>query len=170
MATFTIFSMVYASLEWSALRLTLISYVFASGGVCMPRVALDLLRELGLDARHQRAKHLTDDQSQAVVILGAGSSGTLLLDHLKSSAHDVYPDLRILGFLDDMKVLHGRRIRSFQILGDLSAVPKLVKDEGLKGIVLAIKHPSKESLVELDRLADLYNLKVYRWKAEMVER
>ena len=170
MATFTIFSLVYASLEWSALRLALISYVFASGGVCLPRVALDLLRELGLDARHQRAKHVTEDQTQAVVIFGAGSSGTLLLDHLKSSSHDVYPDLRILGFLDDMKVLHGRRIRSFQILGDLSAVPKLVKDEGLKGIVLAIRHPSKEALVELDRLADRYNLKVYRWKAELVER
>jgi FlaA1/EpsC-like NDP-sugar epimerase len=133
-------------------------------------VALDLLREFGLDARHQRAKHATEDQTQAVVIFGAGSSGALLLDHLKSAAHDVYPDLRILGFLDDMKVLHGRRIRSFQILGDLSAVPKLVKDENLKGIILAIRHPSKEALVELDRLADRYNLKVYRWKAELVER
>jgi FlaA1/EpsC-like NDP-sugar epimerase len=169
-ATFTIFSLVYATLEWSALRLTLISNVFASVGVCIPRMALDLFRELGLEARHHKAKQTDGNKTQPVVIFGAGSSGTLLLDHLKSCAHDVYPDLRILGFLDDMRVLHGRRIRSFQILGDLSAVPKLVKDEGLEGIVLAIRDPRNESLAELDRLADRYNLKIYRWKAELEER
>ena len=168
-ATFSLFSLIYASLEWSALRLTMISYVFACIGLCLPRVALDLLREFGLDARHLSRKHKTKEEDLPMVVMGAGNMGTLLLDHLKSSAHDVYPGLRVLGFLDESRVLHGRQLRSFKILGDLSVVPKLVEEAGLKGIILAIDHPRQELLDQLDELADRHDLKIYRWKVGLVE-
>lgn len=170
MATFTLFTLMYESLEWSALRLMLTSYVFASFGVCAPRVALDLLREFGLDARFRNPRQSVAGDYGPVVVLGAGDLGTLLLNHLKSSSHDFYPGMRLLGFIDEARVLHGRQLRSFRILGGLSIVPKLVRDEGLKGIILAIHEPGKELLNQLDELAEQYNLKIYRWRVGLEER
>jgi UDP-GlcNAc:undecaprenyl-phosphate GlcNAc-1-phosphate transferase len=169
MATFTLFTLVYENLEWSALRLMLISYVLASGGICLPRVALDLLREFGLDARHRNPKRSPDDGYGPVVVVGAGDLGTLLLNHLKSSAHDQYPGMRMLGFIDESRVLHGRQIRSFRILGGLSIVPKLVKQQGLKGIILAINSPDKTLLAQVDQLAEQYELKIYHWRVGLTE-
>jgi len=167
--TFVLFSLIYSTLEWSALRLTVMSFVFACTGVCVPRVALDLLREMGMDARHRNPKHGALEGYGPVVVLGAGDLGTLFLDHLKSSAHDVYPGMRVLGFIDQQRVLHGRRLRSFRILGDLATVPRLVAEEGLKGIVLAINRPGRDLLDKLDALADAHGLKIYRWSVGVEE-
>jgi len=169
LATFTLFTLGYPDLQWRALRLTLISYVLASGGVCLPRVALDLLREFGMDARHRRSKLGASGGYGHVVVLGAGDLGTLLLNHLKSSSHDSYPGLRLLGFIDEKEVLHGRQLRSLQVLGGLNIIPKLVSQQGLNGIILAIDKPSKELLERLDSLADKYQLRIYRWHVGLDE-
>ena len=170
MATFTLITLIYSSLEWQALRLTAISYVFACAGVCLPRVALDLLREFGMDSRFGNQKPAVIGDYGPVVVFGAGDLGTLLLNHLKSSAHDFYPGMRILGFIDDMRVLHGRRLRSSKILGGLAVVPKLVKEHGLKGIILAIHAPPKDLLDQLDVLAERFELKIYRWQVGVNEQ
>ena len=167
LATFTLFSLANASMEWSALRLMLMSYVIAAFGVSLPRIVLDMFREMGLEARHRQAPPGKSDGHGPVVVLGAGDLGTLLLDHLKSSAHDHYPGMRILGFLDETRVLHGRRLRSFRILGGLSMVPQLVEKEGLRGIVLAINRPRRDLIEQLERLATTYGLRIYRWKVSI---
>ncbi|MGL5019650.1 MAG: MraY family glycosyltransferase, partial [Luteolibacter sp.] len=51
--TFVIFSLLDESLEWSALRLAVLVFVFSCLGVCLPRGMLEVLRELALDARHR---------------------------------------------------------------------------------------------------------------------
>lgn len=164
LGTFTLFSLAYSSLEWSGLRMALMSYLFAAGGVCLPRVILDLCREFGLEARHGNPKVGIKGGHGPVVVLGSGDLGTLLLDHLKSSPHDAYPGMKILGFLDEATALHGRRLRSFRILGGLSIIPSLVKQQGLCGIVLAIDRPQRELIEQLERLAEEFNLRIYRWK------
>jgi len=169
LGTFTLFTLAYPDLQWRALRLTLMSYMLASGGVCVPRVALDLLREFGTDARHRHSQQSVNSGYGPVVVLGAGDMGTLLLNHLKSSAHDSYPGLRLLGFLDEMEVLHGRQLRSLQVLGGLELIPKLVLQQELKGIILAINKPSVELLERLDAIADKHQLRIYRWRAELEE-
>ena len=169
LGTFTLFTLAYPDLQWRALRLTLMSYMLASGGVCVPRVALDLLREFGTDARHRHSQQSVNSGYGPVVVLGAGDMGTLLLNHLKSSAHDSYPGLRLLGFLDEMEVLHGRQLRSLQVLGGLELIPKLVLQQELKGIILAINKPSVELLERLDAIADKHHLRIYRWRAELEE-
>jgi UDP-GlcNAc:undecaprenyl-phosphate GlcNAc-1-phosphate transferase len=166
-ATFTIFCLSNSDLDWSALRVTIMAYVFACIGVCLPRVALDLLREFGLDARHISAKRIGVEERWPVVVLGAGDLGTLLVDHLKSSPMDFYPGMQMLGFIDETKVLHGRRLRSFKVLGDLSAVPKLAQESGLKGIIVAIERPREELLAQLDALADEFELQIYRWSVSL---
>lgn len=164
LATFTLFSLAFVTLEWSGLRMALMSYVIAAIGVSLPRVLLDLFRDFGLEARHRNPKVGGSGGHGAVVVLGAGDLGTLLLEHLKSSAHDLYPGMRILGFLDETRVLHGRRLRSFRVLGGLSVIPKLVREQGLTGIVLAINRPRRELVERLEALAEEHGLRIYRWK------
>jgi FlaA1/EpsC-like NDP-sugar epimerase len=127
-------------------------------------VVLDMFREFGLEARHRQTPPGKSGGHGPVVVLGAGDLGTLLLDHLKSSAHDQYPGMRILGFLDETRVLHGRRLRSFRILGGLSMVPNLVEKQGLRGIVLAINRPRRALVEHLEQLAATHGLRIYRWK------
>lgn len=170
MLTFALFSLIDESLEWSALRLAVLIFVFSCLGVCLPRGILELLRELALEARHRSPiKDVGGAGYGPVVVLGAGDLGSLFLEHLKSSSDEHYPKLRVLGFLDETKVLHGRQLRSFKILGGLSSVPRLVADEGLKGIVLAIRSPRQELLDQLAELADEHGLKIYRWQVGMEE-
>jgi FlaA1/EpsC-like NDP-sugar epimerase len=102
-----------------------------------------------------------------VVVLGAGNLGTLFLDHLKSSSHEKYQGMRILGFLDESHALHGRKLRSFRVLGGLSMIPKLVVDNGLTGILLAINEPRPELVEQLESLAATHGLKIYRWKVSL---
>lgn len=167
--TFSFFSLIYANVQWSPLRLSVMSFVFACGGVCLPRITLDLLREAGFDARHLKSVKNRDGTGSPVVVLGAGDLGTLLLDHLKSSASDIYPGLRVIGFIDESRVLHGRRLRSFRILGGLSVIPDLVEKGGLKGIILAIQNPRREMLDLLDELSETHGLTIYRWKVALEE-
>ncbi len=168
LGTFTLMSIIDSELEWSALRLSLLSLVFAGAGVSLPRIILDTMREFGLDARHGKQRPAATDTEWPAVVLGAGDLGTLLLDHLKSSPHEIYPGMRMLGFIDQTSSLHRRRLRSFKILGDTSVVPRLVEEAGLKAIILAIEKPRKELLDELDELSDRHNLKIYRWKVSLV--
>jgi len=167
MVSFTLFTLVYTNFEWRVLRLTMMSYTFGCAGVCLPRVALDMLRELGLDARFRHKKHAPNGHYGPVVVLGAGDLGALLLGHLKTSSHDLYPGLRVLGFIDEMQVLHGRQMLSLRVLGGLSIVPKLVAEDGLQGIILAIRQPDNELLAQLETLTEKYQLKIYRWRAEL---
>lgn len=169
LATFTIFSLVYSTLEWSAIRLAMLACVFAIAGITIPRVMLDLMRDAGLEARHQRSHDKDQEASLPVVVYGAGGSGSLLLEHFKTSFERTHQNLRIVGFIDDMRVIHGRNIRSFRVLGGLSSVPRLVKEEGIKGIVVAMSEPRQESLAELERIAARYDLRIYRWKAGLEE-
>ena len=162
-ASFSLFSLIYATMQWSALRVALISYVFACVGICLPRVALDLFRELGLEARHRYPNGEVGSYGP-VVILGAGDLGALFLDHLKSSDQTFYPGLRVLGFVDESRSLWGRQLRSFRILGGLSKVPELVATDGLQGIVMAISNPPQKLLDQIAALAEEHQLKIYRWR------
>ena len=166
MATFTLFSFAAHSMQWSGLRMALLSHVVASIGICLPRVMLNLFRDFGLEAHHSTPNGNGDQDGSMgpVVVLGAGDLGTLFLDHLKSSAHDDYPGMQILGFLDHSNALHGRRLRTFRVLGGLSQIPDLVEEKGLRGIVIAIAQPSKELLDALDELRSEYDLRIYHWK------
>jgi FlaA1/EpsC-like NDP-sugar epimerase len=95
--------------------------------------------------------------------------GTLFIDHLKSSPHNYYAGMRVLGFIDQTAALHGRHLRSFRVLGGLSSVPKLVDEAGLKGVIVAINEPNQELLDELNELAERHRLKIHRWGVGLEE-
>ncbi len=168
--SFAFFSMIYARLEWSAFRMAMISFVAAGICISMPRVMLALVRELALEARHQLEKHEAADTGYGPsVVLGSGDMGELFLEHLKSGHAHEYPNLKIIGLLDESERLHGRMMRSFRILGGLSLIPELVADRGLKGVVVAITNPRDQLLEELEALAAEHDLKIYRWRASLMD-
>ncbi|MCF7734539.1 MAG: hypothetical protein K9N23_22840, partial [Akkermansiaceae bacterium] len=163
LATLSLYELVFFSLEWGALRMAVMACAFASVAVCIPRMALVLLREAGFTARHRVSKKSHGEHDHPVVVVGAGDLGTLLLDHLKTSSQFHYPGVRILGFVDQTRQLHGRQLRSFRVLGGLSVVPGLVENQGLKGVILAINQPNQELIDELADLVERYDLKIHRW-------
>ena len=166
--TFTLFSLGYSPLAWSLLRVAFMSYLFASIGVSMPRVLLDLAREYGSRARYQGQSTSDLPGIGPAVVVGAGDMGTLLLDHLKSCRHDQHRGLKILGFVDQQaKIMKGRYLRSLPVIGDLSVFPDLVEERGWKALILAIEHPSDEFAAELRDLAEKHSLHVYRWSASL---
>ena len=167
LVTFTLYSLAYKDMEWISLRLALMSYLFAFGGVGLPRIALDLIRDFGVEARHSWSPGAGNGGYGSVVVLGAGDMGTLLLNHLKSSDQGAFPGLRMIGFIDDEKRLYGRRLRSWKVLGGLDLIPSLVTKHGLKGIIVAIDEPSEDLLERLGAIADEHLLRVYRWRVEL---
>lgn len=167
LATFTLFSLVFEELEWSSLRLTMLSYVFACIGLSLPRISLDVLRELGTEARYKNPQNAKPGAFGPVVILGAGDLGALFLDHLKSSPHDYYHGMSVLGFVDQSVELHGRHMRSFPVLGSLALVPSLVENEGLKGIIVAIANPPATLREELATLADTHKIHIHFWRVNL---
>jgi len=163
-ATFIVYCAARGEVAWSILRLTMISHVCASFAVSAPRAALDLMRDFALEARNRRGGPTPPDGPfGTAVIVGAGDLGTLAIEHLKSSYHDDYPGLRVLGFLDDNRVLHGRRLRSFPIFGGLSAIPKLVEKDGLRTVIVAVHNPKPEFMENLQTLAKTHSLAVCFW-------
>lgn len=163
--TFIIYCVAKGEVAWSVLRLSLMSHVAASIAISLPRASLDLFRDFGLEARSRRATHApTESLYGPTVILGAGDLGTLAIDHLKSSYHEDYPGLQLLGFVDDNPVLHGRRLRSFPIFGDLSAVAGLAKNDGLRTLIIAVRDPRPGLLNEIHALAESHRLRIYRWE------
>lgn len=67
-----------------------------------------------------------------VVILGAGGHGRVVLDILLQGKI-----LKPVGFLDNNKKLHGRRIDGLPVLGDICALSDL-RRRGIQGAVVAI--------------------------------
>jgi hypothetical protein len=162
LAAFVIKSLANAEMEWSALRLSMFSLLLATGAITLPRVMLDLMRDAGMAARHGNPSKKSDGIGP-VVIFGAGDLGTLFLEHLKSSGNHDYPGMKVLGFIDEQASLHGRRLRTFRVIGGLSKVPHLVASDGLRGIVLAIADPHPDVVAGLAAMASQYDLRIYRW-------
>jgi UDP-N-acetylmuramyl pentapeptide phosphotransferase/UDP-N-acetylglucosamine-1-phosphate transferase len=162
--TFIVYCAAKGEIAWSILRLTMIAHVCASFAVSAPRAVLDLIRDFSLEARNRRgAPPPPGSPFGPAVILGAGDLGTLAIDHLKSSYHDDYPGLRVLGFLDDNRMLHGRRLRSFPIFGSIEMIPKLVEKDGLRTLILAVHDPKPAFLEKIHALAATHQLTICHW-------
>jgi sugar O-acyltransferase (sialic acid O-acetyltransferase NeuD family) len=67
-----------------------------------------------------------------VVILGAGGHGRVVLDIIQQAKKH-----KPVGFLDNNKALHGRRVDGLPVLGGLERLPDL-KEHGIAAAVIAI--------------------------------
>jgi FlaA1/EpsC-like NDP-sugar epimerase len=69
-----------------------------------------------------------------VLIVGAGDSGEMIVRQL---LHGHELSYKPVGFVDDAVGLHGDRIHQIPVLGDLSAIPEIVKDKKIAEIIIA---------------------------------
>ena len=68
-----------------------------------------------------------------LVIIGAGGHGRVVLDILINAAEH-----EVVGFLDSNPALLGRRMDGRPVMGDLSCLERLHRDQGVEGAVVAI--------------------------------
>jgi FlaA1/EpsC-like NDP-sugar epimerase len=108
-----------------------------------------LLVFLGASAARMAARVFTYVRSsrlgsgRRVLIVGAGSAGSLLLRELQS-----HPDLglSVVGFLDDRPALRGRTIGGVRVLGSPSELATVVESRDVQEILVAMPSAPREKV------------------------
>ncbi|MDI6786041.1 MAG: acetyltransferase [bacterium] len=79
--------------------------------------------------------------AEKIFIMGAGGHGRVVLDILLESK-----DYEVVGFLDSDPKLHGKFVNNHKVFGDISLIPKLIKEKGVIGSIIAIGHNETRSM------------------------
>ena len=101
----------------------------------------------------------TKDPEERVLIYGAGISGLITKRTIEK---DLSTSVKIIGFLDDNKRLSGNRLEGVNIYHS-SKLEKLIAEEGVNKVILAIQDPNEENrkrVVELSLEKDVEVQKV----------
>jgi FlaA1/EpsC-like NDP-sugar epimerase len=72
---------------------------------------------------------------QRVLIVGAGEAGTMIVREMNTNPQ---VGLDPIGFVDDDPEKHGTRIRGLPVLGDRSALPRLVEQHKIDQVIIAM--------------------------------
>ncbi|CCC57883.1 polysaccharide biosynthesis protein [Caloramator australicus] len=81
-----------------------------------------------------------------VLIVGAGSAGTLLLREIKQN---LFLNYNIIGFIDDDRRKIGHYIAGVKVLGDRNSIPNIVELKKIDLIIIAIPSLNNKNKVEL---------------------
>lgn len=105
--------------------------ISSTGGV---RLAYRTVRKI------RKIENLKDDVSN-VLIIGAGTAGNIVINEIKEN-----PQMkkRVVGILDDDKNKVGRKIHNVKILGITDDVEKIVDENNIEEIIIAMAKISKE--------------------------
>jgi len=85
--------------------------------------------------RNGHAVFVPTAQRKNILIVGAGSAGEKILREIIENDHLLH---RVVGFIDDDRKKHGRSIHGIPVLGSLNKLAKIVEDENIKEILIAI--------------------------------
>jgi FlaA1/EpsC-like NDP-sugar epimerase len=105
--------------------------LFTGGAITMRIVMRDLLLHQ-IDNRNSDSDNTDGLQSQPTLIYGAGSSGLTLLMALRNDVR-----FKIIGFLDDDPVLHGRTLQN-QVIFSPEKLPHLLGKYSISQVLLAM--------------------------------
>ena len=110
-------------------------WTFFTGGAIATRIVLrDLLIQ---QLSRQNFIKLEEPEANVTMIYGAGSSGMALLTALRND-----PRFRIIGFLDDDPILHGRTLQNLRI-DNPARLPVLMERHKIRKILLALPSVSR---------------------------
>lgn len=84
-------------------------------------------------SRLVRWQRLTGDESERLLVLGAGEAGGALVQ-----AFSTQPTVRVVGLLDDDPGLHGRSVHGARVLGSLADLAEVATRSEASRVVLAI--------------------------------
>ena len=119
-------------------------------GVLFVQAMLVLLGVAGIRAAARVVVYVRNTQAgegERVLIVGAGSAGSLLLHEIEGRAQ---LGLTPVGFLDDNATLRGRTIGGVKVIGSTSALGRVVADYQIEEVLVAL--PSAEHVEDAVRL------------------
>ncbi len=85
--------------------------------------------------RNGQAVFIPATQQKRILIIGAGTTGEKMLREIIENDHLPY---NVVGFIDDDVKKHGRSIHGIPVLGSMNELVKLVEDESINEILIAI--------------------------------
>ncbi len=89
------------------------------------------------------------DTTTRIMVVGAGEAGTMIVRQVLNNPEvGMTPIL----FVDDDKTKNGLEIFGLKVYGDNTRIPKLVKDNNIEKIVIAIPSLSKRDLADLMKI------------------
>ena len=110
-------------------------WTFFTGGAIATRI---VMRDLLIQQLSRRNFIRTPEpEANVTMIYGAGSSGMALLTALRND-----PRFRIIGFLDDDSILHGRTLQNLRI-DNPARLPMLIQRHKVRKILLALPSVSR---------------------------
>ena len=80
------------------------------------------------------------------LVVGAGTTGVRLLQRIQDHPETGY---RVVGFLDDDAALAGRSIANRRVLGDLARLRRIVCEERVEEVMIAIPHLDHSRMLSL---------------------
>lgn len=85
--------------------------------------------------QHLRLRALGRDHWERVLIVGAGSAGTMIARELRDN-----PQLKLepIGFVDDNETKRGSTIQGVPVLGGRNDIPALARDYGVSKVIIAM--------------------------------
>lgn len=114
-------------------------WLLFTGGAIASRIVLRDVLIQQLERRRIRTTPATE--AVPTLIYGAGSSGLSLLIALRHN-----PRFRIIAFLDDDSLLHGRTLQRLSIALP-SQLPQLIERHGIRQVLLALPSIDRKSVV-----------------------
>ena len=92
-----------------------------------------------------------ETQHQRVLVLGAGTSGDMLVrDMLRHSTDGYLP----IGFLDDQKRLHGGKVQGIPVLGNINKLSEIVDSLTVDLIIIAMPSATDEQMRRVVELCE----------------
>lgn len=135
----------FAAVSFAAAILTLLDLVLSTEGmrpipfgVIFIQTTLSFVAVSGIRIAVRAAQHLrtrSRHEGDRLLIVGAGSAGTLLLRELKARA-DLQVDVQ--GFVDDDPTLLGQIIDGTPVLGTTAELEKIIERENIQQVFVAL--------------------------------
>ncbi|MDO8435815.1 MAG: nucleoside-diphosphate sugar epimerase/dehydratase [bacterium] len=105
---------------------------------------------------------------ERVLIVGAGDAGEQMLRSILGSKNSPYFPV---GFVDDGFAKQGVSIHGFKVLGKIFDIPRVVKEEGIESLIVALPSAGSRIIreaVEMGRKAGLKKIKIIPSIAEII--
>ena len=112
----------------------IVNAIFVMGLAVGVRLTYRIARRLG-------SISYTKDNISRVLLIGAGSSGNMVINEIKVNPH---MKKRVIGILDDDLNKVGRTIHNIKILGTTDELERIVKEENIDEIIIAMINATKE--------------------------
>jgi len=131
----------------SIIAINLMTDIFLLGGL---RFALRLLKEYLNKNQNKKA-------DTRVLIIGAGDAAEMVIREMQK-----HPELgkNIIGLVDDDPSKQSLEIHGKKVLGKRNKIPQIIKEYGVKEVIIAIPSADGKTIKELYELSNLKDVKV----------